>query len=164
MLKLCFGLRLAQFAAAILSTLFGFESAYADIQLRLNFTLNLTTNSGRLSVADELDFVLKGKDVEVYHRDGNERILVAKRSVGKGDYYGPGVFSTKVADGKLFLTGTGATHTVTVVITTDGKTTCNASVDFHLNSGKLLYELMVPGYGRIYVTTATVENISCQLS
>jgi hypothetical protein len=140
------------------------EEAFAKILLKINYTLDLTSNSGKVQVAEEVDFIMNGKEVEAYHKDNGQDVLIAKRSTGRGDYYGPGIFSTRIEGGKLILSGTGKTHTVNVTVSTDGKTTCSASAEFHLNPGSILYELVVPNYGRVYGTNAQIDSLVCTLS
>jgi len=139
-------------------------NAAGAIRLKLSYTLNATLSGAKVAVADELDFLMKGNEVEVYHVSNGAQTLIGKRSASSGDYFGHAIFSTKVSKGNLVLSGKYATHTVSATVNTDGHSTCSATVDFHRLAGHSFFEIDYPGMGNVTLIDLDASGISCMLS
>jgi hypothetical protein len=138
--------------------------AQAAIKLKLTYSDDMTFKIGSLTTSSELDFILAGKDVSVYAVDKGGSRLIASKTTGQGNYYGPVRFRVKTSRNSVDLYGSYKSHVLHTRVTSDGRSSCSASIISKLKRGHSKYEYYLPSVGSIDVYSQRFYDVRCELS
>jgi len=148
----------------LLAALCSSESkAEGNIKLKLSFETEVSASGLQLPTKGALQFVMKGRDVDVYASEFGQWNYIGSKSVGHGFFYGPVDFSVQASPRALNFTGSYRTHIETAHITTDGVSQCHASLAIRLRPGQSQYDFVVAG-ANVHFNSVRYTNVRCELS
>lgn len=139
-------------------------SAFAAIDLQVQYLVTGTTAIGPLSRPGSLEFVLEGNEVTVYDTSGGGRAFLGTRSGRYANFFGPVVFSAQYHGRTLEFSAVYRSHVTSLRVQTDGRSSCRASVSNRLKPGHTLYEITDPTFGEVQLARIDTSGVSCRLS
>jgi hypothetical protein len=156
-------MRFALWTVVPLAIFLSILPAKADVKLRLLYADDMSMNTTQFPANGEIDFVIKKNDIEVYGNVNGDIHLVGSKSRPYGDLFGPFKFSVHASAHSLQFIGVYRSHIERAVVTTDGVSSCSATISLALKRGFSEYEYQIGGFP-IRISDQRIHNVRCELT